>query len=1017
MLKIDKIGELQKDVRDTKRELKEIIEEKETYESKYNDLLESMEMLTLDKEVAEERAENLQQEVNMLKDKIEEVAVDLDILRKEADILNKPPELTKKENEERTPLEVIQLERHNERLKEALLRLRDATAEQENELQQKIKILEQENHELDEYKSQYEKNLERLADAEATIEDLKLQLDDALGAEELVEQLTEKNLNLTERIDELNATVEDLEALKELADELEENHIETEKQLQAEIDHRDMLLREQLERLRANEETTADYEATIQQFRELVTMLQNDLDVLKQKEQTEQSEKQTLNSQSQAMMSLNLQLQNTVMKAQAKAVDIELRKLEVNQANDRLNMIQPYLPDAFFKTENDSISCVLLFKRLEFKAQLIVKHLDQNHPISEKIMNNINENLVTICEIKQRAGWLGILATRFHSFIKGCDIPTFLRMGAVYHDLIGVERRLNAIVESLRTDHVNEGQCLSELQRIVSQLEHLADTYLQQEKNNAIQFFGITRILDLNADRMIVLLTFVRQALDNAVRKEGLVISEGVERMEQNYHEPIGRFIAQAKNSKIIAKKLMRRLEDMFEEAMTLKLDQLHRFNTLLAISSKLCKFCFDTCKAITTYIDTKRGGQEDIELTAIQKIILEKGDEILEMVESSMWESALRNIKSLNSELDNTNVQIEHIDKLDKITTNVAPWTQRASDIKAEVVVNHELERKLQQHNEEIVKLVKDVRLKDQALQESEVKINLLEKRMEMARREAEKIKSLESDLEKALSQEQMYAEAMENLQNEYDTLEAENNNLKKEASKREEKRQSLLRKANFVELAERDDPVQIQEMAGNYVEMATEMETLKASIRYLRAENAQLKSSDFIRSLDLKESLLVDKTRQKDIQRERLNDVARETRMLLKDIRAAGASPKIVRLQHVKKDTNKMLTWQSMKRSPDYQYQAQQSVLYTLRQRSLQLRSKMVDLQITSPNARISWTDNEQKQQKATKKHVLLQQQLGKIKIPRLGSSSSNVSARHCVDIHNATEFKQLHNIFIRT
>lgn len=118
----DKIADLQKDVRDTRRELKETASDKESFESKYNELLESMEMLTLDKEVAEERAENLQQETSMLKDRIEEITVDLDIMRKEADILNKPPEINMDDNEERTPLEVTQLERHNERLKDALLR-------------------------------------------------------------------------------------------------------------------------------------------------------------------------------------------------------------------------------------------------------------------------------------------------------------------------------------------------------------------------------------------------------------------------------------------------------------------------------------------------------------------------------------------------------------------------------------------------------------------------------------------------------------------------------------------------------------------------------------------------------------------------------------------------------------------------------------------------------------------------------------------------------------------------------
>lgn len=71
--------------------------------------------------------------------------------------------------------------------------------------------------------------------AEFTIEELKQRLDDALGAEDLVEQLTEKNLALTEKMDELRMINDDLEALKELADELEENHMETEKQLQAEI--------------------------------------------------------------------------------------------------------------------------------------------------------------------------------------------------------------------------------------------------------------------------------------------------------------------------------------------------------------------------------------------------------------------------------------------------------------------------------------------------------------------------------------------------------------------------------------------------------------------------------------------------------------------------------------------------------------------------------------------------------------------------------------------------------------
>ena len=98
----------------------------------------------------------------------------------------------------------------------------------------------------------YELAEAKLANAEAQVDDLKQQLDDALGAEDMLEQLTERNLQMGEvsrveifrracvclqlqRIEEMRATIEDLEALKELNDELEEGHVESEKQLSEEI--------------------------------------------------------------------------------------------------------------------------------------------------------------------------------------------------------------------------------------------------------------------------------------------------------------------------------------------------------------------------------------------------------------------------------------------------------------------------------------------------------------------------------------------------------------------------------------------------------------------------------------------------------------------------------------------------------------------------------------------------------------------------------------------------------------
>lgn len=99
----------------------------------------------------------------------------------------------------------------------------------------------------------FDNNAVELERAEEQLEDLKAQLDDAMGAEDMLEQLTERNLTLsevgaycqlleglahcllTQKIEEMHSIIEDLEALKELNDELEENHIETERQMQEEI--------------------------------------------------------------------------------------------------------------------------------------------------------------------------------------------------------------------------------------------------------------------------------------------------------------------------------------------------------------------------------------------------------------------------------------------------------------------------------------------------------------------------------------------------------------------------------------------------------------------------------------------------------------------------------------------------------------------------------------------------------------------------------------------------------------
>lgn len=70
-----------------------------------------------------------------------------------------------------------------------------------------------------------------------------------------------------------------------------------------------------------------------------------------------------------------------------------------------------------------------------------------------------------------------------------------------------------------------------------------------------------------------------------------------------------------------------------------------------------------------------------------------------------------------------------------------------------------------------------------DQNIQESTVKIELMERRLEGVKRQGDAIVELEADLAKARKQEKAYEDAMEQLQADLDALEQENVKLKQAA------------------------------------------------------------------------------------------------------------------------------------------------------------------------------------------------------------------------------------------
>jgi dynactin 1 len=444
-------GELKKDMKDIDERLGEL----EGIQAEHDSI---MELATLDREMAEERAESHKTELDALKGHMEELELENEILREENEEL-----ATEMSPDERASQGWMQLQRENDRLRQAVLKLRDWSQEQEAQLRDELKNLEEDSKELTDLRERFDGSKARILEADAELEDLREQLDAALGAEAMIEQLTDKNLSLSEQIDDLRKSVEHFQDLKELNDELEVNHVEHEKQLQEVIDFKESLLSDMNRQATKQEEELTDKEYTILRFRDLVSALQSDLENMRSSKEISELEAQNLENSSRAIMDLNRQLQASANSATVKAIDMELGKLEAQQASEHLSIVQLFLPDAFH-SERDSVLALLRFKRIGFKAYMLHGFIKQriggpNSP------SHVGVDLYAACNALDKLTWVWAMCDRFVASMQTSPLEQFSRYENTLHELEPVERSLNGYIDNLRQDDLQEQHVVDGLQR------------------------------------------------------------------------------------------------------------------------------------------------------------------------------------------------------------------------------------------------------------------------------------------------------------------------------------------------------------------------------------------------------------------------------------------------------------------------------------------------------------------------------------------------------------------------
>ncbi|PFH49823.1 hypothetical protein AMATHDRAFT_4583 [Amanita thiersii Skay4041] len=917
-----------------RRELSDAQQLSQLAESRLLDSQEQLEMAMLDKEVAEERAELGEAELEEVKEKLAVMEVEMSVLKENGVVASKEGNEAVKSS-----LEYIQLEKQNERLKEALIKLRDFASETEQEQRKRIMEMEKDVSELDQLQAQYEETLVKLSNAEVQVEDLKLQLDDALGAEELLVQLTERNLELGEKIEEMRITIEDLEALKELNDELEENHIETEKQLHEDLEQREAQIRDHVQKITGLEDHIQDLEGTIGQFRELVVQLQSELDALRAQTQTAQTESATAVSQTAAIMSLNLKLQSTASKNQARNIDYELAKLEAKESRELLSIVQPYLPQIYLESDNDATSCYLFFQRMAYKADLINTVVAQTNNLPESLNGDVSEVLVGM---RGRIAGLSTLCKRFAAILRRCDVDSFLSIGRLYPEIAPMEKRIDMHLNLLRRDEFREMECVSDIVKIQAQFDHIAEAYFSGfEQDLGEREVGYVMALDHDLDMFSASIGLAKTSISDIMQDEDVVLDTGGYDIESELFSPLQNLLDQCKSAKVLSKKLTKRVEDLIQESAALKSHLIPQMKGLANSVSELVNLGISLAQQIMPHLSDARSAKAPFQLNAILSLVKQiAASTVAKDLKpgASPWNAIGDFITQLASEGAKLLPLMMEPGNVVKVS-GIAPWVTRLAEIKASMAVNVEAERKVAQLNDEIQSLVRSLKTKDQAIQESAVKIELMERRMETVKKQADAILDLESELAKARKQERAYEEAMEQLQADLDALEQDNSRLKASGAGQE-----------------RQGPPQTVEPESLTVEGSLEttylldqIEALRGTVRFLRTENSYLKGRDLLREIDSLPPLPVTTSRipptpplvssslsDSDVDsdddlrlttpspRTSLRALATETKLLYRDVIRFSTSPRVVDLSEInnkRAEANNGKVWLPKKKKPVHQ------------------------------------------------------------------------------------------------
>ncbi|KAK4101929.1 hypothetical protein N658DRAFT_41890 [Parathielavia hyrcaniae] len=881
------------EIADLRRQLKEAEARFNNVEHLQEEQESAMELATLDREMAEEMCDVYKTELETLRQKTEELELEVDILREENAELSKGMSA-----DDKSSTGWLQMEKTNERLREALIRLRDLSREQEEELKGQIKGLEADLSDFDTIKSQYTACKEALAHKDSAIEDLREQLDNALGAEEIIESLTEQTMNHSEKIKELAATIAELEDLREINDELEINHVENEKELIATIWEKDEIITEQARHVVAQNKNMDDMEYTISRFRELVTSLQSDLADMRASHAVTENESEQLNSRSRAMLDLNMKLQVSAAKAQVKTIDLELRRMEAQEAEQHLGIVTLFLPDAY-QSDRDSVLALLRFQRLASKAAILTRFVkervnDQPHPGHE-------HEIFDGCSAMDKLAWVSCMCDRFINSISHCSLEQFTKYAGALYELEPVERALNGWIDGMKRDELKEKQCADELHRTIALMTHLAEVHI----SNDLESFAD----DIHM-KALLMQTHLESAAISFATTSALVqrgVTEDDNEVRQHFAKKTEGVVTQTRSAKVLAGKTVRALEDLKSRSLSLLPETLEVFEQCEAATAELA----DMSRKIGLDIQAllhEEGRTDPLTIADIEMCACKTAMTAFGSIDTDPFSTYLTKLRLVTSQISDLSSLSSDLSQTMEFDRRPAPWVLRSQEVRELKNIPLEAEAEARRLKEDVASARRALAIREEDLSTAHLKIETLESRMRDAKTKAARLSEIDSQLNAAKEVVATLTESIEKQDRELKTLELECDKWKQTANNR------VVAGSNA-----QGDETGTKTNQDNAVATATidalrmEIDGLQTSVRYLRDVNRRARTIEQASHDWLKEPL----TKRVPPAKQRKANITSEGRAVLGELVNLASNATVYDMRSLPADK---VAWKPAKSTPQY-------------------------------------------------------------------------------------------------